>query len=184
MTFDSKGYELTFVQKRAIRDKSAHRFTFVYKFFSPITKYIYILNADYHDSDVFAIKFYVKHHRKSNHKYSIITNKGDVANILITCAKIVPILLKDYENASFSIAGSRSIDKCSKKVEDFTENQRFRIYRILASELFGAITFSHFEYPRLSAYLLVNNNCENITVKENEIVKMFSETYNELLDVV
>ena len=84
MTFDYPGYSLKFVQKRPCKDGTAHLFTLIYKFYSPITRYIYIFHADFHEENVFALKFYAKKDRHSDYKYSKLTNKGDVANILIT----------------------------------------------------------------------------------------------------
>ncbi len=92
-------------------------------------------------------------------------------------------MLDEFPNASFGFCASRTIDKKSKKVEDFSENQRFRIYRKLASSLFGTKTFQHFEYPKISSYLLINRKNGNVELAERNIVKMFSETYIELPDI-
>lgn len=67
----------------------------------------YIVYADYHEHDFIALKFYAKKDRKSNRKYSNVINKGDVANILITCAKCIPELLKIHLTASFGFIGTR-----------------------------------------------------------------------------
>lgn len=183
MTFDYPGYELNFIQKEPCRDGSAHKFTLVYKFFSPVTRYFYILRADYHEGDVFAIKFYCKKDRHSLFKYSKIVNRGDLGNIIITCFKVVPLLLKSYPSASFGFAAARSIDEKTKKVEFYTKNQRFEIYRYISPLKFGMITFAHFEYEAISSYILVNRSCPDIDAKEREIVNMLSDTYNTLLDV-
>ncbi len=102
---------------------------------------------------------------------------------MITCAKVVPILLKDYPSASFGFAGARTIDIKSKKVESFSNNQRFRTYRYLMALKFGIKTFAHFEYEAISSYLLVNRDCNDVDTKERELVKMFSETYINLPDI-
>jgi hypothetical protein len=175
-----KGYQLEFVQKRQIHDESDHLFTLIYKFHSPKTGLIYIINADYHSFDVFAIKFYVKQHRRSEYKYSKITNKGDLINILISNAKIIPELLKNYTTASFGFIGSRTIDQKSRKIEGVVLNQRFRIYRRLVSAIIGTKTFEHFEYVDISGYLLINKADCNIKLKEKEIKKMFTQTYPSL----
>lgn len=93
MRFDVPGYPLNFIQKEPCRDASAHEFTYIYKFFSPVTGYNYVIRADYHQEDVFAIKFYAQPHKHSDLKYSKITNRGDVPNILVSCLSLVPILL-------------------------------------------------------------------------------------------
>lgn len=186
MTFDYFGYELEFIQREPCKDDSAHLFTLVYKFYSPLTKYFYILHADYHSDDFFAVKFYCKKDRHSDFKYSKLTNKGDVGNILITCVKIVPILLKEYPQASFGFVASRTLDEPSQKVESYFNNQRFRIYRALVALKFGEKTFAHFEYEQISGYLLVNRigSAGNVVEKERGLVQMLSATYNNLPDIV
>lgn len=182
MNFNYPGYNLNFIQKSNCKDKSSHLFTIVYKFYSPITKYNYIINADYHLEDVFAIKFYCTKDKRSDYKYNKIVNKGDLGNIFITCAKVIPLLLQSYPTASFGFCGARSVDFKSKKVENYTNNQRFRIYKNIVSIKFGVKTFTHYEYEQISSYLLINNNC-NVIVNEKRIKKMFSSTYNNLPDL-
>lgn len=182
MIIKSRGYELNFITIKRIRD-STHLFTFIYKFYSPLTKLHYIVNADYHKEDVFAIKFYAKIHKKSEFKYSKIINKGDLINILLTAAKVIPVLHLKYTTASFAFSGARSIDLHSKKVENYQLNQRFRVYRGLITKVFGSGKFTNFQYEEISAYMLVNNCSSDINEKEREIVKMFTETYNELPDI-
>jgi hypothetical protein len=177
-----QGYPIDFIQKRIAKDDSAHLYTLIYKFYSPITGYIYIIHADYHIGNIYAIKFYVKQHRRSEFKYSKITNKGDLINILISNAKIVPLILKINPTASFCFIGSRTIDHKSKKIEGIQLNQRFRIYRNIVSYIIGNKTFEHFEYTNISGYLLLNRSTPNFKNKEKEFKKMFIQTY-PMLDV-
>lgn len=181
MNFDYPGYNLKFIQKRKCNDLSAHLFTIVYKFYSPVTKYNYIVNADYHEEDVFAIKFYCAKDKRSDYKYNKIVNKGDLGNILMSCVKLVPILLKDYPTASFGFCGARSVDSKSKKAEKLINTQRFRVYKEIVSLKFGTRTFSHYEYEQISSYLLINNS--NETISEKKIKKMFCSTYIHLPDL-
>lgn len=184
MTFDYSGYDLRFIQKEGNNDESAHAFSYVYKFHSPVTKYNYILRADFHEEDVFAIKFYCKKDRHSKYKYSKIINKGDIGNILITCANIIPRLLIQHPNASFGFVGARTLDKASGKVESYINTQRFRVYTNIIKMKFGNVTFEHYEYPDISGYLLVNRtSCTDISAKETAIRKIFSATYNHLPDI-
>lgn len=181
MTFDFHGYDLEFIQKKKIKDESEHLYSFIYKFRSPITKLHYILTADYHNNDFFAVKFYPKSLKKSDYKYHIITNKGDVGNILITCLKIIPLLLQDYPRASFGFAGAPSYDKKSERLEKYDKNQRFNIYKYIAQLKIGSQTFQHYEYEEISGYLIVNRNCKGgIDIMEPLLRKMLSETYNNL----
>jgi len=181
LIFDYPGYDLQFIQKRRIKDGSAHLFSFLYKFYSPVTELQYVLTADYHEGDFFAIKFYAKMHRKSDFKYSLVTNKGDVGNLLVTCLKSVPLLLENYPTASFGFVGSRTYDKASKKLEEYSNTQRFRVYREFVLTKIGADIFKHYEYEDVSGYLLVNRKCGmDINTKERALVTMLAETYNDL----
>lgn len=177
MKFSKTGYKLRFVQKENCRDGTAHLFTLIYKFHSPITRYWYVLRAEYHEQDVFAIKFYVQQHSKSDFKYSKITNKGDLPNILVSCAKVVPLILANYPTASFGLIGARTAYPDSDKLEGPGETQRFRVYRYFAFAKFGSETFEHFIYPGFSGYLLVNRLSGNVDKREQAIVNMFKNNY-------
>lgn len=184
MTFDFPGYELKFIQKEVCKDDTAHLCTYVYKFYSDVTRYFYIIRAEYHAEDVFAIKFYCKKDRGSEYKYSKITNKGDVGNILITCAKIIPIILQLHPTASFGFVGARTLDRLSGKVENYNNNQRFRVYSKIVARKFGTTTFEHIEYAEISGYLLVNRRTgTDVTIKESAIRRMFTKVYNCLPDL-
>jgi hypothetical protein len=184
VTFDFTGYDLRFIQKDRCKDGTEHLFTYVYKFYSPITGYLYILRAEYHVEDVFAIKFYCKKDRGSEFKYSKLTNKGDVGNILITCAKVIPELLAIYPTTSFGFVGARTLDRVSGKVESYNKNQRFRVYSKVVAGKIGTVTFEHIEYPLISGYLLVNRNSgTKVNEKEIAIKHMFSRNYDALPDV-
>lgn len=178
MSFDSKGYELSFVTRDNSRELSCIKFTNIYTFYSPVTKLRYIVRAEYHDEDVFAIKFYVKNHAESAHKYNLVTNLGDTRNIIITCAKVIKILLNDFPLASFAFMGSRTYQNIPHKYQEpHQNNQRFRIYSQFIQSTFGIRTFTHFQYREIGGYLLINNKNEAIQEKERSIVKMIFKNY-------
>lgn len=183
MIFNSPGYPLRFIQKQICRDASSHLFTLIFKFYSPITRYAYILRVEYHEEQVFALKFYAQKDSKSDYKYSHIINRGDVFNILITCLKSVQIILQDYPEASFGFIGARTIDPVANRAEDYENTQRFRVYSQIEEDTIGDQTFEHFTYEVLSGYLLVNKYTGNIEDKERLIKQMFIRTYNHLLDI-
>lgn len=182
MIIKSQGYRLDFVQKQNSKDDSDHKFTLIYKFKSLQNNWKYIVRAEYHLGDIFAVKFYAQQQRKSDYKYSKITNKGDIYNILVTIARLIPELLPKYPNASFGFTGARSVDLKVRRVENHINNQRFRVYKEIVSNLIGSETFSHFEYEKISGYLLINNNTDT-QLKEREIIEMFSRNYNDLPDI-
>lgn len=180
MTFDFPGYELRFIQIARCADDSSHLYTYIYKFHSPVTGYHYIVRAEYHDEDVFAIKFYCKKDRKSEYKYSKIVNKGDLGNIIMSCAKVIPLLLQTHPQGSFCFAASRSVDVRNNSIEDYGQTQRFRLYQYMIPLKFGTVTFEHFAYPAVSSYLLYNRSA---TSSRTDIENMFRTTYINLSDV-
>lgn len=180
MTFDFPGYELKFVQRCRCTDETAHLCTYIYKFHSPVTHYHYIVRAEQHEHDVFAIKFYCKKDRKSEYKYSKIVNKGDLGNIIMSCAKLIPVLLKAFPAASFSFAASRSVDTQSLSVEDLGKTQRYRLYSYMIPLKFGHRTFKHIAYDAISCYLLYNKRS---AASLDEIEDMFKRTYTNLGDL-
>lgn len=181
MTFDFPGYNLKLIQRCRCLDGSDHLFTYVYKFFSPVTGYNYVIRAEYHANDVFAVKFYCKKDRSSIFRYSKIINKGDLGNIMMTCVKVVPILLKQYPIASFCLAASRSVDLEYETEENYTMSQRYKLYCYMIPKKFGFETFEHFAYDNISCYLLRNKM--SLKTKE-EMEAIFRNTYMYLEDLV
>lgn len=110
-------------------------------------------------------------------------NRGDIGNILITCAQAIPLLLQEYPTASFGLVASRGYDKASRRFEDYQNNQRYRVYKEVISEKIGKSTFHHSAHDNISAYLLINRSCGDIAQKERAIGKMFVDCYNDIHNV-
>jgi hypothetical protein len=181
MLIKTNGYPIKFIQTHPVKDESDHLKSFVFKFFSTKNKLHYIIRAEYHKNDFFAIKFYAKKDRKSENKYSKVTNKGDVASILVSSAKAIPYLLKEFPNASFGFIGSRTIDTKTQKVENYINNQRYRLYKYHLPQLIGNETFKHIAFKNSSAYALLNNNQEDLIIYEQKLKKMLINTYNDIV---
>lgn len=185
MEFNYPGYSLKFIQKDRCKDKSAHLHTHIFKFFSPKTKYHYIVRAEYHQEDVFAVKFYCKKDRRSDYKYSKIVNKGDLGNIVISCLKVIPILLQEYPTASFGFIGARSYDIAGNLIEPVSQTQRYTIWSDVVKKKIGNVTFAHFKFPEASGYLLLNRwSSSSIEDKVNAIKRMFIDTYADFPDLM
>lgn len=178
MTFDFKGYPLIFIQKQRCKDETAHQASFIYKFYSPITRYHYIVRAEQHDSNVFAIKFYCKKDRKSDYKYAKIINRGDLGNIIMSCARVIPLLLQKFPDASFAFAAARSVDFRNKLIESIECTQRYKLYAYMMPVKFGELTFEHIAYEKASCYILRNRQ-SSVTIEEIE--NIFKATYPSLL---
>ena len=98
---------------------------------------------------------------------------------------LIPELLKLYPDCHFAFMSSRSVDFSNSKklTEALPKNQRFRIYTNFIQDRIANITFTHFEYPSISSYLLINNCEENIDLKELKIKEMFERTYSYIPDL-
>lgn len=107
------------------------------------------------------------------HSYS------EALRIFLTCASIVPLMLKIYPQFSFVINGAQSMDLDSGKIEDKVNNQRFRIYSYIATHTFGDTLFVHYGFPNISSYLIVNRNgCRDVSRKQQEIKERFLKIYD------
>ncbi len=117
-------------------------------------KNTYIINVEEYRHNIFAVKFYLKKHRKSENKYKFIENVGsDTARaIFSTCIEIMVHFLKTNPYSSFTYIASAS------KGESEKNNQRFRIYRYIFEISFPITDFDHKLYEEKSAYLILNRN--------------------------
>ena len=183
MRITSRGYNLKFIQTHPIKDKTDHLQSYVYTFYSSRTRLKYVLTADLHKNDFFALKFYAKKDKRSDNRYSKVINKGDVGNILVTCARVIPIILDQFPNASFGFIGSRTIDFYADKVEGYQNNQRFRLYAYHIPQLVGHKTFEHREYNEVSSYMLLNKNISDLNKLEKNIRTMIVNTYPNILNI-
>lgn len=156
----------------------------IYKFYTDKTdkcqRLKYIIRVE-SIKDIFAIKFYAARDKKLDNKYNrIIKAHGysETLRIFVTCANIVPLILRDFPLSSFVINGAQSLDLQSDKIEDKSNNQRFRLYKNVAIRLFGDKLFTHYEFVEISSYLMVNKTgCLNIDEKKNKIKEILTNTY-------
>lgn len=153
---------------------------FVYKFFTDKNTKggptRYIARAERY-GECIAVKFYPQS-AEEDYRYSISTNRFSfrgVLQIILTCANLIPILMKKYPNASFIIKASEGIDLQLNTEEPEQNNQRFRIYRYAISKVIGDDHFEHYEYPNVSAYLLLNKKSG---AKKDELEKFLVEKFN------
>lgn len=165
------------MQTRRVKDATGHLSTHIFTFHSVQNGLKYVINIEEYKEDLFAIKFYPKCLKRSDFKYNRIINKGDVINVLMTCASTIPHILIRNKNASFGFVGSRTIDFRNAFIESYNENKRYRIYSELIKQVIGDKTFVHIEYEKISGYLLLNRNFSSIATKEKRIKQVLNEIY-------
>ena len=175
-----KPYSLYFVQKASPGKSDTFDYAYIYKFYTERTsisqRLKYIIRVEAYE-DVFAVKFYAARDRKLDNKYNRILHVhtySSVVRVFFTCASVVSILFPNYPHHSYIISGAESDDIKSNKVEGKDSNQRFRIYRTMALQLFGRETFEHYQQKQISTYILINrHNCPDIEQKAERIKQMF-----------
>jgi hypothetical protein len=175
-----KPYPLYFVQKASPGEGDAFDFSYIYKFYSDRTERYqrlkYIIRVEQYD-DVFAVKFYAARDRKLEQKYNRIIHAhgySGAVRVFFTCALVISELHAKFPEHSFVVCGAESHDRVGGKVEDKNSNQRFRIYRAMALQLFGHDTFEHYQQTEASTYTLVNRSgSEDMESKYERIKQMF-----------
>lgn len=98
--------------------------------------------------------------------------------IFVTCASLIPILVKDYPDFSYIVNGAQTIDPLNK-IENEAETQRFRIYRSLATKVIGEQHFGHYQFKEISSYLLIRRRCNSDIGEDKKRIKsMFLNLYD------
>jgi len=154
--------------------------TYLYSFKSPKTHMLYIAEVEYYKFDVYAIKFYLKAHRHSKDRFTILTNLHEARPVIYTCIAILTAIFHQNNKASFAFIGSPSpkeIEREKKNPRQKKENctQRFRIYSTLMSTFFSETYFEHRTSSRHSLYLM-RNKSSRYSLKE--IQGMINAIYN------
>lgn len=167
------------------------RWLFSYTFDSLRNGSTYVIEAFYYEkTELFIIKFYDKNHSGKN-KYAILTNQGDVRNILMTNFNLLKILLSEYPAASFCFMGERRYyrDKQSGQllVEDAKSNIRYRVYKLFVQqeEIQNYLnTFFIQKYKdSISGYLFLNRNNKlysSLSAYEDNIRDMLGNEFPEI----
>lgn len=178
-------YKMIFIQKASPNVGDAFDFAYIYKFYSNrkdiCQRLKYIVRVEV-TNDIFAIKFYAARDKKLDNKYNRILkmhNYTETLRIFMTCASIVPLILQEFPLASFVINGAQSLDLESNKIEGRANNQRFRLYKNMATQLFGKKCFEHYEFIEISSYLMVNKKeCSDIERKKDRIKETLLNLYD------
>ena len=129
-------YKMIFIQKASPNVGDAFDFAYIYKFYS-------------NRKDICQrLKYIVRVEVTNDIKYNRILkmhNYTETLRIFMTCASIVPLILQKFPLASFVINGAQSLDLESNKIEGRANDQRFRLYKNMATQLFGKERFEHYE---------------------------------------
>ncbi len=178
-------YRTTLVSREPHPSDAALYLTEHYAFTSFKNEQRYIVQVDYFTGDVCAIKFYPKSLKLSKDKYRKITNYGDFYGVILTVVTLAKEILSRHKNISFAFYGERTIIRSDseKWLEPVNKTQRFQAYSRFLSRLVGDLSFHHRRYTAISCYLLINHLNADPASKEMEYKKLFSNLYNELVNL-
>lgn len=179
-----KPYNLIFIQKASPVQGDAFDMAFVYKFFTErnekTQRLKYIIRVEKHNN-AFALKFYTARDRKNINKYHRIINAHDYKNLvrlLLTCFEVIPDILSKYPTASFVVNGANSRDLRTHTEENFSNNQRFRIYKELTLRKIGNRVFEHFYFEEASSFMLVNRgSADDINLEAQRLKDYLLDIY-------
>lgn len=145
----------------------------LYRFRSTKSNYVYIVEVEQYEYDMYAVKFYPKQFRLSKHKYCLLTKTFEARKVINSCVMIMLDVYNKNSRASFGFVGARSLD------EKQSENvKRFRVYSKLMATYFSDTYFVHRENRKNNVYVMINrlNLSDNPGLIE-ELEKYFNDHY-------
>ena len=153
----------------------------------------YIVEIEYHDNNIYILKFFQKNHRHSDNRYSLVNSKKfldhhnttGTKNFLLILNTVLKIYLDIYESnkkSSFGFMGAPTVmeldpDRTSNKINvDGTveKTKRFNAYSIYVKRYFSPENFEHIEIPTSSCYLVKSKKNTALT---KERIEVFFENY-------
>lgn len=151
---DVRCYPYHFVQRvdePGIPLSSFLKYKLLYTFKSPKSHQWYWVWVEVYKHDMYAIKFHLKAHRHSPHKYSIMTGLNEPRPIVNTCVAIMLEIAAINPHASFGFIGAAT------EAESEVNTKRFRFYKRLMATYFSKAEFRHFGDVEKSTYILVRH---------------------------
>ncbi|MDR2969554.1 MAG: hypothetical protein LBV32_08130 [Tannerellaceae bacterium] len=175
---DRSPCEIKFVQKSSPIKGDDFLYALIFKFFTT-KKLKYIIRAEYFKNEVYAIKYYVARDRRRDDKFYRLTNEFNAAEVFVTCASILPVILKCNPAASFCFNATRSREDKKDRIESMYRNQRFRLYMEVILRFIGVETFDHYSFEEVSSYLLINKlACSDTEGRKDKIREMFLDIFD------
>lgn len=143
----------------------------LYSFKSPKSHQTYWVWVEGYPDDVYGIKFHLKQHRNSPHKYEILTGFNEPRQVVNTCIKIMEEISKTNPRASFGFVGAGS------NLEGEFDTKRYRFYSKMMSNFISNNTYRHFQFPQKSAYLLIP---KQVLEQKPEFLSILQQRFKEL----
>lgn len=151
---DLKFYPYHFIQRvdeYGISSDSFLKYKLLYTFKSPKSHQWYWVWVEVYKHDMYAIKFHLKAHRYSPHKYSVMTGLNEPRPVVNTCVAIMLQIASINLHASFGFVGAATEE------ESEANTKRFRFYKRLMATYFRKAEFRHFIDIDKSTYILIRH---------------------------
>ena len=122
----------------------------LYSFKSTKTNQTYWAWVEVYQHHFYAVKFHLKNHRDSEHKYNIMTGLNEARQCIKTVMAIMFEVAEKDPLGSFGFIGANMLDES----EAYTK--RFRVYQRFMQSYFGMETYDHYMNIEKSAYMLLS----------------------------
>ncbi len=167
------GLPFTKVTTKPIGDKG-HLKTHIFKF-KTRSGLPYFIEVEEYVHDFFVLKYYLKKHRSSAKRYSLVVNSGEPFRVIRTAVEVLLAIHKENPRASFGFMGSPSEN------ENPCQTKRYRIYVYICMNYFGHLNFTHFSLELKSQYVLMNNVHSDPNQFQKDLIGVFTTLYTNML---
>lgn len=150
------------------------KYKLLYAFKSSKSHQWYWVWVEVYEHNFYAIKFHLKAHRDSPHKYRLMTGLNEARPIIRTCIAIMAEIAKTDSYSSFGFIGANMQD------ESTFMTKRFRVYSAFMATYFSEILFEHYMMMDKSAYLLVRRT---ELEKSPDLLSLLSRKFNQMYDL-
>lgn len=166
-------YNFCFIEKDRPGEDDIFLYKHLYRFKSSKSNLFYLVNVEFYECNVIAVKFYLKNNRLSKNKYNLLSYTFEPRKIIHTCINIMLEVYRSNKLASFGFVGSNSLG------EDVFCTKRYKFYSKIVATYFGEEIFFHKENKEKSAYILVNNEALS---KNPNLVQQIETFFNVQFD--
>jgi len=171
---DIEHYPYRFVKKdveawQGLATFMTHRL--LYSFKSTKTNQTYWVWVEVYQHHFYAVKFHLKNHRDSEHKYNVMTGLNEARQCIRTVMAIMNEVGENDPLASFGFIGANMLDES----ESYTK--RFRVYERFMLSYFSTENYEHVTNYQKSAYMLLSRQA---LAQEPDLLNILVKGFHDL----
>ena len=133
-------------------DNTFLKYKWLYTFKSTKSHQWYWAWVEVYENHFYAIKFHLKTHKYSSHKYNIMTGLWEARPVINTCMYIMLDIARKDPRSSFGFIGANT------EGESTIFTKRFKVYSRIVATYFTKEVFEHKMIIEKSAYMLVRRS--------------------------